>query len=76
MANSEYITEQIIDRVRFIAPVVVLPGEREMESLCLRAYDALHGTEEVRIFAPNKSYKEKSCRFFQAQELSKITARP
>ena len=76
MANSEYITEQIIERVRFIAPVVVLPGEREMESLCLRAYDALRGTEEVRIFAPNKSYKEKSRRFFQAQELSKITARP
>ncbi|MBR4121817.1 MAG: butyrate kinase, partial [Erysipelotrichaceae bacterium] len=35
MANSAYITGMIKERVEFIAPVVVMPGEREMESLCL-----------------------------------------
>lgn len=52
MANSKFITEHIKDRVEFIAPVVVLPGEREMESLCLSAYDALCGKEEIREFVP------------------------
>lgn len=52
MANSQFITEHIIDRVSFIAPVVVLPGEREMESLCLTSYDALCGKEEIQQFIP------------------------
>jgi butyrate kinase len=52
MANARFITQHIEERVRFIAPVVVLPGEREMESLCLSAYDALTGTAEIREFVP------------------------
>ena len=54
MANSRFITQHIEERVEFIAPVVVLPGEREMESLCLRAYDALTGREPVREFIPKQ----------------------
>lgn len=53
MANSKFITEHIIDRVSFIAPVVVLPGEREMESLCLTSFDALCGKEEIQQFIPS-----------------------
>lgn len=52
MANSSYITSRIAQRVSFIAPVEVLPGEREMESLCLSALGALRGDVEVREFAP------------------------
>lgn len=52
MANSKFITEHIAERVQFIAPVVVLPGEREMESLCLTSYDALCGKEEIQEFVP------------------------
>lgn len=33
IANDEYITGQIEKRVKFIAPVFVYPGEREMLSL-------------------------------------------
>lgn len=50
MANSEYLTDLIKERVSFIAPVVILPGEREMESLCLNAYKAVSGQIELKEF--------------------------
>lgn len=50
MANSDFITSHIKERVEFIAPVVILPGEREMESLCLTSLDALNGKEEIHHF--------------------------
>lgn len=52
MANSDFITSHIRERVEFIAPVVILPGEREMESLCLTSLDALEGREEIQQFIP------------------------
>lgn len=52
MANSEFITSHIKNRVEFIAPVVIMPGEREMESLCLSSYEALIGKEEIKQFIP------------------------
>lgn len=55
MANSRFICEQIRSRVSFIAPVVVLPGEREMESLCLSAFRALTGQISIREFVPKES---------------------
>lgn len=54
MANSEYLTGMIRERVKFIAPVVVLPGEREMESLCLNAYKAVSGQIELKEFIPKQ----------------------
>ena len=54
MANVSFITEHIRERVEFIAPVVVLPGEREMESLCESAYAALIGQEELLTFEPKE----------------------
>ncbi|MEG6522303.1 butyrate kinase [Desulfotomaculum sp. 1211_IL3151] len=41
MAHSKFITEEIIRRVSFIAPVVVVPGEEEMEALALGALRVL-----------------------------------
>lgn len=52
MANSKYITSHIKERVEFIAPVVILPGEREMESLCLTSLEALEGKEKIQQFVP------------------------
>ncbi len=54
MANSEFITENIKDRVEFIAPVVVLPGEKEMESLGISSYKALSGQIEMLEFVPKE----------------------
>jgi butyrate kinase len=55
MANSQFITKHIIERVEFIAPVVVIPGEREMESLCLSSLDALNGKETIHEFQPHNA---------------------
>ncbi len=52
MANSKYITERIRERVEYIAPVTVLAGEREMESLCLNSYRALKGEIPILKFEP------------------------
>ena len=54
MANSQYIVDLIRDRVGFLAPVAVQPGEREMESLCLNAYQGLTGKIQIRRFKEGK----------------------
>lgn len=48
MANSARITNDIRSMVEFIAPVVLVPGEREMEALCRSAFDALNGAMEIK----------------------------
>ena len=47
IAKSEYIVNQISERVSYIAPISVYPGEFEMESLAKNSYKALIG--EVKI---------------------------
>ena len=54
MANSQYIVDLIRDRVGFLAPVAVQPGEREMESLCLNAYRGLTGRIQIKNFREGK----------------------
>ena len=51
-ANSEFMVERIRERVSWIAPFVVMPGEREMESLCESAHLALTGALPVQEFVP------------------------
>lgn len=51
IANSRMFTGWIKERVSFIAPVEVIPGENEMESLALGALRVLRGSEEARVFA-------------------------
>ena len=53
-ANSEFVTERLRERVEWIAPFVVLPGEREMESLCESAHMALAGELPIQEFTPRK----------------------
>ena len=52
MAHSDLIVKLVSDAVSFIAPVIVQPGEREMETLCLRGYKASLGEEEIQEFIP------------------------
>ena len=54
IANSKYITSLIKDRVSFIAPVVMYPGELEMDALANYAYSALEGKAEVKDFVPKE----------------------
>ena len=49
MAYSEKMTHMVSERVSFIAPVEIIPGEREMEALALGAARILDG-EPVRVY--------------------------
>lgn len=50
IANSKMFTDFIIDRVKFIAPVSVIPGEKEMEALAAGGYRVLNGEEEINPY--------------------------
>lgn len=50
IANSTYITNEIIKRVEFIAPVIVVPGEEELEALALGALRVITGQEEEKTY--------------------------
>jgi butyrate kinase len=49
-ARSKTLTDMIKKRVSFIAPVVIMPGENEMESLVLGALRILNGEETAKEY--------------------------
>ena len=51
IAKSEKFMEMIKQRVSFIAPVIVYPGENEMESLAFGCLRVLRGQEEAKDFS-------------------------
>ena len=53
IAYSGRITKEISERVEFIAPVVVYPGENELESLAENGYGILNGEFEIRYYHPD-----------------------
>lgn len=50
IAYSKMMTEWIKKRVEFIAPVEIVPGENELESLALGTLRVLNGEEEAREY--------------------------
>ena len=50
VANSQWFVNLIIDRVEFIAPVHVYPGEDEMRALAYNGLRVLKGEAEVKIY--------------------------
>lgn len=50
IAHCDYVVSRLIDRISFIAPVHVYPGEDEMEALALNALGALKGTLAVKVY--------------------------
>ena len=53
IAYNERITADIAERVGFIAPVVVYPGENELDSLAENGYGILNGEFEIRYYHPD-----------------------
>ena len=53
IAHNEIITADIAERVSFIAPVEVYPGENELESLAENGYGILAGEFEIRYYHPD-----------------------
>lgn len=50
MAHSHYITSRLSERVSFLAPVSIYPGEDELEALVQNALGALRGELPVREY--------------------------
>lgn len=50
MAHSAYITDGLKDRIGYLAPVYVYPGEDEMESLALNALSVLRGETVAKVY--------------------------
>lgn len=48
LANSERLMNWLADRVSFLAPVIVKPGEHEMEALARGAYRIMNGDEKAK----------------------------
>ena len=53
IAYSQPITEDIKERVSFIAPVEIYPGENELESLAENGYGIMTGEFEIRYYHPD-----------------------
>ena len=51
VAYSQRVVGWIRERVSFIAPVMVYPGEDEMKALALGALRVLRGEEEAKVYA-------------------------
>lgn len=50
IAYSDYITQRLRERIGFLAPVYIYPGEDEMSALAGNALAALRGTCEVKRY--------------------------
>lgn len=50
LAHSRMLTQWIKDRVEFIAPILVFPGEGEMEALAQGAWRIMEGADPVREY--------------------------
>jgi butyrate kinase len=50
MAYSKLLTDWIRERVGFIAPVVVMAGENEMEALAQGGLRILSGQEQANVY--------------------------
>ena len=50
IAYSKYLTARLIEKVQFIAPVEVLPGEDELQALAEGAYRVLTGKEQAKVY--------------------------
>lgn len=50
MAYSEYITSRLIERINWLAPVHIFPGENEMEALASNGLAALRGEVEIKEY--------------------------
>lgn len=50
IAYSSMFTDKVSERVRFISPITVIPGENEMQALAEGAYRIITGKEKVKQY--------------------------
>ena len=54
MVRFKYLADEIIARVKFLAPLEVIPGEEEMSALAFGALRVLRGEEPAKNYAASK----------------------
>ncbi|HEY3366450.1 MAG TPA: butyrate kinase [Symbiobacteriaceae bacterium] len=54
MAYSEYVVSRIALRVKFLAPIEIVPGEEELEALVAGALRVLGGEEQPQTYPPQE----------------------
>ncbi|MFQ8689380.1 MAG: butyrate kinase, partial [Blautia sp.] len=54
LAYAKRLTQMIRERVSFLAPIVELPGENEMQALANGALRVLRGEENAHILTPDQ----------------------
>lgn len=57
IAYSKYLTEYIRQHIEFLAPVIIYPGENEMEALALGGLRVLRKEEKAKIFHKDVNLK-------------------
>lgn len=50
LAHSEYIVNGLKERLSFLAPIHIYPGEDEMQALAFNALEALQGKTEIKYY--------------------------
>jgi butyrate kinase len=50
LAYNSYVVEQLNKSIAFLAPIHIIPGEKEMEALCQGGVRVLKGIEEAKEY--------------------------
>ena len=50
IANNDMVTDYITSMVKFIAPVIIYPGEDEMKALAQNALRVIKGEEQCKVY--------------------------
>ena len=53
LAYSEMFTDLVKERIGFLGPVVVIPGENEMKSLAQGVVRVMRGEEQAKVLMPD-----------------------
>ena len=51
LARDQRVVKEISGRVSFLAPVLLFPGENELESLAVSVIEALSGKRDIREYS-------------------------
>jgi butyrate kinase len=50
ISHSKFVTEGIKERIQFLAPVFIYPGEDELTALATNVYRAMKGEQEIKVY--------------------------
>ena len=51
IAHSKYVTDGLRQRLSYLAPVFVYPGEDELTALAMNVLRAMRGEQEIKVYS-------------------------